>query len=823
MRRHRRPTAAAVQTVEPRVMLTTIVVDTLSDTAADAAGVPDGRVSLREAIAAANTDAAFGDAPAGSGADKIRFTRAAVPAGSVLRLTQGPLVTSGAVDIHAAGRLTIDAGGVSRALVMQDPGGALLTRVSVTGGAATAGDGGGVLVTGAGDVTLTEVRVSGSRAAGDGGGVAVDVGGRASLLRAELTGNTAGGRGGGVWLRGGRHVLRDSLVSGNAAPDGGGVAAEAGERIVLRGGDVFENAAEVDGGGVWATGEAVTLVGTFVRANTAGRYGGGVAFAGVTRGLVTGGRVRGNVAAAGGGVYADGGLTTVFDSRLEFNRSQGTAEVAAVGGGLFLDTPSGGRASVRGSSVVGNQARYGGGLAAESAEPLSAVLYVSDSELRKNRSRDYEGTAEPAGVPAGGGGLFSRGQRVTVLRTGLSQNSASGAVSPGGNTTAAGGGGLLLGGRAIFEDATLTRNDAGLGGGLYAQGGRLFTRRTDFGGDNPNKANAANSRRFPSGFGRGGGVALADASFTAVGGLFGWNFAFSSGGAIDAFDSDVRLFGVTLSRNSVRNGNTSETGGGAVRASGGSVALTGCLVEDNYLMSTRSSGGGLYVRTPGEPLRLTNTHVRNNESRTSGGGVEAVETAVLMSGGSLVGNRTGRGSGGGIRAFTPFTRTRVDLVELGGVRVADNAAAYGGGGVSAYGRTRLRVEGGTFVGNAALSEAGGDGGALSAASLTVARATFTGNTSRGFGGAVSVGVSGVFRDTTFEGNFAARGGGGLHVGPDALARLTDTRVVGNSADANGGGVLLERLGFTDRVGRLERTRSPVEDNTPDDVFEEPLL
>jgi len=58
-----------VELLEPRALLTTFVVTSTADTIAD-----DGVVTLREAITAANTDAASGDAPAGSsGLDTIDF------------------------------------------------------------------------------------------------------------------------------------------------------------------------------------------------------------------------------------------------------------------------------------------------------------------------------------------------------------------------------------------------------------------------------------------------------------------------------------------------------------------------------------------------------------------------------------------------------------------------------------------------------------------------------------------------------------------------------------------------------------------------------
>jgi len=55
-------------------MLTVLTVDSLGDDIA-----VDGKVTLREAIQAANTDAQVGDAVAGNGADLIQFHASLVP------------------------------------------------------------------------------------------------------------------------------------------------------------------------------------------------------------------------------------------------------------------------------------------------------------------------------------------------------------------------------------------------------------------------------------------------------------------------------------------------------------------------------------------------------------------------------------------------------------------------------------------------------------------------------------------------------------------------------------------------------------------------
>ena len=70
-RRRRKAKSLDFSLLETRSLLTTFVVDTLAD---GAGADSDGMLSLREAIVAANTNAAFADAPAGEAdGDIIRF------------------------------------------------------------------------------------------------------------------------------------------------------------------------------------------------------------------------------------------------------------------------------------------------------------------------------------------------------------------------------------------------------------------------------------------------------------------------------------------------------------------------------------------------------------------------------------------------------------------------------------------------------------------------------------------------------------------------------------------------------------------------------
>ncbi|MCA9109886.1 MAG: hypothetical protein KDA52_08075, partial [Planctomycetaceae bacterium] len=107
-----------VESLEDRVLLTTYTVDSLDDVFAN-----DGHITLREALQAANTDAAFNEAAAGNGADVIQFEsslfdaggRTLTLAGFQLEITDDVTITGPGADL-----LTIDANSLSRVFMIGD-------------------------------------------------------------------------------------------------------------------------------------------------------------------------------------------------------------------------------------------------------------------------------------------------------------------------------------------------------------------------------------------------------------------------------------------------------------------------------------------------------------------------------------------------------------------------------------------------------------------------------------------------------------------------------------------------------------------------------
>ena len=170
-------------------MLTAYIVDSLSDGMAETSDVPDGNLTLREAIIASNTDAAYGDAPAGSGFDEISFN--ILLAGGTLTLEQGQLEITSGLQIDGAGlvgaNVAVDGDGASRVFRLDTAEAVSLTNLTIQNG--LTGNGAGLFVTGGGNLNALNVTVSGNTADGLGLDDMDDSDG------SDTTGGGGGGRG----------------------------------------------------------------------------------------------------------------------------------------------------------------------------------------------------------------------------------------------------------------------------------------------------------------------------------------------------------------------------------------------------------------------------------------------------------------------------------------------------------------------------------------------------------------------------------------------------------------------------------------------------
>lgn len=269
----------------------TITVNTLADTIAE-----DGQCSLREAVIAANTDAAVGGCPAGSGADTIVFDPSLpLPSTFTLTLSGANEDASASGDLDVSGILTIQ--GADASQIILDGNGA--DRIFDIRPGAT--------------VTISGVTLQhGNPGSGMGGGGIIVSGG---APRAQLT-------------------LLNSIVIANTAQLGGGIYnAGNGAAAVIQDSLILSNTAQTSGGGIANSGD-LTLLNSTVAQNQA-RSGGGVEHFGFSMKL-TNSTVSGNSAADNGGGLTNRGDALILNATFSNN----TASGAENGGNIFQDTAS---------------------------------------------------------------------------------------------------------------------------------------------------------------------------------------------------------------------------------------------------------------------------------------------------------------------------------------------------------------------------------------------------------------------------------------------------------------------------------------------------
>lgn len=217
----------------------TITVDTVEDESN--AG---GDCSLREAIEAADTNAAVGGCAAGSARkrDAIRFSlgqgAATIALGGTL-----PAVTDAAgltINGGRGARIIVSGGGEVRAFVVKKGARIKLLNLTVSGGSAANGSGGGVSSRGV--LKVVRSTFSGNEAIGPGGGIASLSGaGALRVVNSTFSGNRS--EAGGAILSAGRFSVAYSTFSGNSAEFVGGAIqnANAAAARAMIGGTIFAN------------------------------------------------------------------------------------------------------------------------------------------------------------------------------------------------------------------------------------------------------------------------------------------------------------------------------------------------------------------------------------------------------------------------------------------------------------------------------------------------------------------------------------------------------------------------------------------------------
>lgn len=244
----------------------------------------DGDCSLREAVRAANTDAAVDACEAGDGADSIVLaagTYTLSVAGTLenqaltgdLDLTEGVSIVGVGAD-----STIVDANDIDRVFDVQTSDPVELEALTIRNGSPAVTDfGGAVNVDIGGDLRVIDARVESSHTEASGGGIYA----RSATLTmtgSVVSGNSANDHGGGVYLHQSNAAIMECTIDGNDAAMGGGIATSgdtASFVVHVSGTTISNNGAGVGGGGVMTANFCdLTLENCTVSGNTSPSAGG---------------------------------------------------------------------------------------------------------------------------------------------------------------------------------------------------------------------------------------------------------------------------------------------------------------------------------------------------------------------------------------------------------------------------------------------------------------------------------------------------------------------------------------------------------------------
>lgn len=269
---------------------TTITVSTTADD-----NTTNSNCTLREALIAANTDAAVDTCPAGTGADTIVLAAATYTLTLTgTTATKGDLDVTSAVTIQGAGAgsTIIQAGTtnpvtstcsdcVDRVFDIGGSGNLTLEDVTVRHGHATSANGGGIRVVSGGVLTITNCKISNNlidaSSPGAGGGIFNDKG-TVTIQNSTISGNKSKqDKGGGVYNTGSsatmmidNSTISDNIAGSDSTDHGGGIHNAASATLTITNSTLSGNTAGGDGGGIFAGAGTLTITNSTISGNTTG-------------------------------------------------------------------------------------------------------------------------------------------------------------------------------------------------------------------------------------------------------------------------------------------------------------------------------------------------------------------------------------------------------------------------------------------------------------------------------------------------------------------------------------------------------------------------
>ena len=381
------------------------------------------------------------------------------------------------------------------------------------------------------------------------------------------------------------------------------------------------------------------------------------------------------------------------------------------------------------------------------------------------------------------------GNKTTIERSGGAPEFRLFEVAAGGDLTLNAmtvRGGKSLNGGAIYSlgsltvrNATISNNEAGLGGGIFSgQDSVLTVQNTDI---VENKATSF-----------GGGIMAGLNKVTISDSNVENNTAENDGGGLAIFGSEGTISGTSIRENTAVN-----QGGGLLVSSVSTVSLSNSQVSGNGA----KYGGGIAVNYESS-LTVSGGFVDGNTATEIGGGIAAVNSGSLTIDDVTISNNNAASAAGvAIAAKVTMTATKMQLLNNeatsgagGGLYVAASTATVSesvisgnisqtGSGVAGTMNSTVTLSRSTVSGNTAGAYGGGILNYQS--TMTIDRSTLYNNTAVQFGGAIRNDGQMDITNSTLNVN-AAGAGGGIFNSSIGKLNVRTTTIVGNSAVGGGG-------------------------------------
>ena len=241
-------------------------------------------------------------------------------------------------------------------------------------------------------VTINNGTISRCKAGmGAGGGLYATSQSTININGGTIEDNEAAFSGGGLYVDGSTITIEDGTISGCTAAikEGGGLYAENSSTITINKSTISECKAQAyNGGGLYANNSAINISDGTI-SGCEGRWGGGLYAENSSTITITDSTISGCKAGAGGGLCVVGSTLNIKDDII----SKCFVSDTGKGGGLYAENST---LTISGGTIKGNKAAYGGGVALVKSkvkveEPITNWTVVDNEAYKTDTGSGYIG------------------------------------------------------------------------------------------------------------------------------------------------------------------------------------------------------------------------------------------------------------------------------------------------------------------------------------------------------------------------------------------------------------------------------------------------